>query len=161
MYLKEDNTTREILKQIREAKAGVLSEARDPNEAIAITDDPKFGQSVLTNQKNQFRSAVDGGAQFAEANENDVASSPLIYMPKDNNLVFSGMIPSLGNLRFQFKLKSNTGYGAWVFIPEGMVLTERTLETINRIYQFYQNWKEEWETESADLERMAKAINKQ
>ena len=158
--MSQDAEIRDMLNVIRGIRFGEsLNEARNPDDAIAITDDPRFGQKVLSSQIEQFRSAVDGGAQFSNANEDDVASSPLIYLPGEGNLIFSGMIPSLGNLKFQFKLKSNTGYGAWIFVSEGMVLTERTLETINRIYQFYMNWVEEWEKESADLDRMARAIN--
>lgn len=170
----EDTSTRTILNKIRRIQdsekrgatlrklaesVSMLTEQNDKNAAIAITDDPKFGQSVLSNQIDQFRSAVDGGAKFMTANDTDVASSPLIYLPADNNLIFSGIIPSLGNLRFQFKLKSNTGYGAWIFIPDGMLLTDRTIETIGRLYQFYENWKEEWNCESVDLEKMAEHIN--
>ena len=42
-----------------------------PEKAIAITDDPKFGEKVLTKQKEHFRSAVDNGVEFSKPNDDN------------------------------------------------------------------------------------------
>ena len=78
-------------------------------DAIAITNDPKFGQNVLRNQIASFKQAVHGGAKFSEENNENAKSNPLVFFPKTGNLVFSGSIPSLADLKFQFSLNDVTG----------------------------------------------------
>ena len=163
----EDEVTRDILNTIRRMNESaestnekrLLNEAEEnaKTNAIAITDIPVFGQNVLTNQIQSFRSSVEGGAQFSKPDEEDVASSPLIYLPDDGNLVFSGVIPCLNNLKFQFKLRTNTGDGCFL-TTNGLVLNDKNLEILNKLYGFYQNWKEQWNMESSTLEQMANHI---
>jgi len=143
---------------IQEGKSPVkqmLTEEEDKNEAIAITDDPRFGQNALTNQIQQFRSSVEGGAEFTKVEDiKDISEAPLIYMPRTNNLVFSGVIPCLNNLKWQFVLKTNTGNGCFIW-SDGMILSKENLAILNKLYGFYNNWKESWQIEASDLERMA------
>ena len=154
--LTEDSYIRRNLNRIR----GLMEDARnasrenDGEKAIAITDDPMFGQNVLTNQIEQFRSIVDSGAQFAKADTGNVSECPLIYIPKTGNLVFSGVIPSMNGLKFQLVLKTSTGNGCFIW-GDGMILSRENLQTLTKLFGFYQNWKEEWQSESGDLERMA------
>ena len=122
-------------------------------EAIAITDEPKFGQNALTNQIQQFRSSVESGAQFAKVDNSNVSECPLIYMPSTGNLVFSGVIPCLNNLKWQFVLKTSTGNGCFVW-ADGLILNKDNMQILNKLFGFYQNWREQWNSESADLERM-------
>lgn len=162
---------RDMLNKIRviqEHKRGVENTKRILNEevgdegnedGIAITNDPKFGNNVLASQIEMFRSAVDGGAEFTEPSEENVAESPLIYMPNDKNLVFSGTIPSLNNLKWQFKLRTNTGDGCFLW-TDGLILNEKNLKTLHKLQGFYENWKNDWQKESGDLERMGKALQK-
>ena len=75
---KEDDVTRKMLDTIRNLQEAVSApvykksflyeekETEDNNDAIAITDDPKFGQNVLTNQIQEFRSSVESGAEFSK-----------------------------------------------------------------------------------------------
>jgi len=160
--------TRQILDKLRtleEAsinKKRILKEEQERNDktaadGIAITDDPIFGQNTLTNQIQQFRTSVESGAQFSKPNENSVSESPLIYMPNENNLIFSGVIPCLNNLKFQFKLRTNTGDGCFL-TTNGLILNDKNLEILNKLHGFYQNWKEQWNMESSTLEQMAKHI---
>lgn len=164
-YTTENDYTRSILNVIRniqesESKGfnkGLINENKDPDVAfdgIAITDDPIFGQNTLTNQIQQFRTSVESGAQFSKPDNNSVSESPLIYMPNENNLIFSGIIPCLNNLKFQFKLRTNTGDGCFL-TTNGLVLNDKNLEILNKLYGFYENWKEQWNMESSTLEQMA------
>ena len=63
----EDIVIRNILNTIRgnQVKTNLLTESKNDNDSendvIAITNDPKFGQEVLKNQIEEFKSAVDGG----------------------------------------------------------------------------------------------------
>jgi len=152
--------TRELLNKIRtlqesnnNSKDIITEENTKENNSIAITDDPKFGQNVLTTQIQQFRSSVESGAQFSKVNPNNVSECPLIYIPNTGNLVFSGTIPCLNNLKWQFVLKTSTGNGCFLW-SDGLILNKDNLQILNKLYGFYLNWREQWNSESADLERM-------
>lgn len=158
--------TREILEKIRTLQESTSSsnktilkeEKENTSNSIAITDEPKFGQSVLTSQIQQFRSSVESGAQFAKVNLDNVSECPLIYMPETGNLVFSGTIPCLNNLKWQFVLKTSTGNGCFLW-ADGLILNKENMQILNKLYGFYCNWREEWNSESADLEKMVQNMN--
>lgn len=147
--------TRDMLSKIRH----IMNEdtSKKEEESFAITDDPRFGQQVLSSQIEQFRASVDGGAEFTTPSEDDVASSPLIFMPKTKNMVFSGVIPSLSNLKFQFVLRTNTGCGCFVW-SDGLILNESNMKILHKLQGFYENWKNQWQAESGDLERLAQSL---
>lgn len=160
----QDDITRDMLGMIRHIQEsnmssksnGLLTEESNrekSSNAIAITDEAKFGQNALTNQIQQFRSSVESGAQFNKVNPNNVSECPLIYMPETGNLVFSGVIPCLNNLKWQFVLKTSTGNGCFVW-ADGLILNKDNMQILNKLFGFYQNWREQWNSESADLERM-------
>jgi hypothetical protein len=157
----EDNI-RVMLGNIRHAQKSVAQDKErkiikenieQNNNAIAITDDPRFGQNALTNQISQFRSAVESGAQFTKPGESKVSECPLIFIPSTSNLIFSGTIPCLNNLKFQFVLKTNTGNGCFVWADE-LILNKDNIQILNKLYGYYLNWKDQWNSESADLEKM-------
>ena len=162
----EEDYTRKILENIRRIEEDSAKnkqmlneevEQKTASDGIAITDDPVFGQNTLTNQIQQFRTSVESGAQFSKPDSAKVSESPLIYMPNENNLIFSGIIPCLNNLKFQFKLRTNTGDGCFL-TTNGLVLNDKNLEILNKLYGFYENWKEQWNMESSTLEQMANHI---
>lgn len=159
----DEEITRDMLNTIRrinesaerQPKKRLLNEEDEKtSNAIAITDDPRFGQNVLTNQIQAFRTSVEGGAQFSKPEDEDVASSPLIYLPKDGNLIFSGVIPCLNNLKFQFVLKTSTGNGCFTWC-DGLILTKENMQILNKLYGYYLNWRDSWVMESSDLEALA------
>lgn len=165
---REDVTTRNMLDRIRllqESKTtpnsnlSILMEGKDDAkkalDAIAITDDPKFGTNALQNQIDQFRSFVDSGAQFTEPEDGKVSESPLIYIPSTRNLVFSGIIPCLNNLKFQYVLKTTTGNGCFIW-SNGMILNKDNIQILNKLFGNYLTWKDTWNTESADFDKMVK-----
>lgn len=167
----QEDATRDILNKIRQIneansnantiRRGILKEATDMQEkkqkldAIAITNDPKFGSNALQNQIEQFRSCVDSGAQFTEPEDGKVSESPLIYMPSNGNLIFSGIIPCLNNLKFQYVLKTTTGSGCFIW-SDGMIINKENLQILNKLYGNYMSWRDTWNTESADFEKMVK-----
>lgn len=158
-----DDYTRDMLNIIRGAEyhnnennyGVILEEKENTKSAIAITDDPRFGQNVLSNQISQFRSMVEGGAQFSNANTEDPSSSPLIYLPEENNLVFSGIIPSLNNLKFQMKLKNTTGTGLFIWC-DGTILSRENMQILTKLQGYYLNWKAQWESQQGELEQITK-----
>ena len=165
----QDDITRDMLGMIRHIQESntannsnrlLLEETeseKSNSNSIAITDEAKFGQNALTNQIQQFRSSVESGAQFNKVNPNNVSECPLIYMPETGNLVFSGVIPCLNNLKWQFVLKTSTGNGCFVW-ADGLILNKDNMQILNKLFGFYQNWREQWNSESADLERMVQNI---
>ena len=171
MNTREDDVTRNMLERIRAIRTkssgtgwGIIKEEKESGEddskktdAIAITDDPKFGQNVLSSQIESFRMQVESGAQFNEANPDKVSDSPLIFMPETKNMVFSGTIPALNNLKFQFVLETNTGCGCFVW-ADGLIVNKDNIQILNKLYGYYMNWREQWRTEAADLDRMVRNI---
>ena len=172
MNTREDDVTRNMLDIIRAIRTkssgtgwGIIKEEKEPGEdkepqktdAIAITDDPKFGQNVLSSQIQSFRTQVESGAQFNEANPDKVSDSPLIFMPETKNMVFSGTIPALNNLKFQFVLETNTGCGCFIW-ADGLIINKDNIQILNKLYGYYMNWREEWRAEAADLDRMVRNI---
>ena len=152
--LNEDTITRSILNQIRNKKNKQLIKDDVQQTAIAITNDPKFGQEVLKNQIDEFRSAVDGGAQFSKENSTNPSESPLVYIPDTGNLVFSGIIPSLNNLKWQFSLKDSDGSGLFIW-SEGLRLNKENLQILNKLHGHYLNWKNQWEQSGGMLENIS------
>lgn len=167
MNTREDEVTRNMLSKVRaimDAKKpsyGLIKEEKeekeDKTDAIAITDDPKFGTRVLSSQIESFRMQVESGAQFNEANPDNVSDSPLIFMPETKNMVFSGTIPALNNLKWQFVLKTSTGNGCFIW-ADGLIINRDNLQTLNKLQGFYLNWRQEWNEEAADLDRMVRNI---
>lgn len=166
----EDVMTRRMLDSIR-TKNNIIKENVGQVNAIAITNDPKFGQEVLKNQIEEFKTTVDGGAQFAPANPNDPTSSPLIYYPDTENLTFSGLIPSLNNLKWQFSLRDQDGTGLFIWPSErrddsnsdnqnknsdykGFRLNKENLAILNKLLGHYLNWKSQWEQSSGMLKNL-------
>jgi hypothetical protein len=154
--INEDAMTRNILNRIRqkENSCNFLLKEEANADAISITNDPKFGQEVLKNQIDEFRSTVDGGAQFA-SESNSQTDSPLVYIPSTGNLVFSGTIPALNNLKWQFSLKDSDGTGLFIW-SEGLRLNKENIRVLNKLYGHYENWKKQWEQSSSMLENLGK-----
>ena len=144
-----------------------LTESVDQTaSAIAITDDPKFGDNVLSNQITQFRTSVESSAQFSKANPENPSESPLIYIPNEKNIVFTGTIPTLNNLKWQFVLNSTSNNGCFVWTDENLPtenshlsLNKDTLMILNKLQGFYRNWCEQWRQSAKELEQLGNADN--
>ena len=124
-------------------RVGLLKEEKesedndsDKKDAIAITNDPKFGQEVLKSQQDDFRSVVDGGVEFAAEDEDDPESST---------------IPSLNNLKWQFSLKDSDGLGLFIW-ADGFRLTKENIEILNKLQGHYLNWKDYWQKQGKVLD---------
>lgn len=144
------DTTRKVFKN-QQAPRDILKEEEEKgSKSIQITDDPKFGQNVLSNQIDDFKQTVHGGAKFSDDGEH----SPLVYFPETGNLVFSGTIPSLAGLKFQYSLNDVTG-APYVFV-DGLALTDDTITTLNKLCGHYKNWRDSWFAGTDLLEQLKK-----
>lgn len=141
---------KEILDSIRKNK--ILFENKE-DKSIAITNDVKFGGNLLNDEIDNFKQAVHSGAKFSK-DEGDVSSknNALVYFPETGNVVFSGSIPVLNDLKFQFSLNDLTR-SPYVFV-DGLTLTEETIETLNKLRGYYLNWCEEWQNRSDLLDSL-------
>lgn len=126
----------------------ILKEEEKKRDSIAITNDPRFGQNVLQNQIDSFKQTVNNGARFAKENEEEAESNPLVFFPETGNLVFSGSIPNMSGLKFQYSLNDVTG-APYIFV-DGLALTDDVIMTLNKMNGHYKNWRDEW-LESGDL----------
>lgn len=155
----EYEITQEMISAVRvsatQVAPHVLNEAEEEGDgdAIPITDDPRFGQNVLTNQIENFRKTVNGGAKFADQSD-DAEKNPLIFYPKSGNLVFSGSIPNISGLKFQFSLNDVTN-APYIFV-DGLALTDDVLTTLRKLSGFYKNWRDEWSASTDLLDRLKK-----
>ena len=156
--INEDIMTRNILNHIRNQHTTQLIKEDNQQGPIAITNDPKFGQEVLKNQIDEFRSTVDGGAQFAKENSASPTESPLVYDPSSGNLTFSGTIPSLNNLKWQFSLKDSDGTGLFIW-SEGLRLSKENMQILNKLHGHYLNWQKQWQQSGSMLENLSKKEN--
>lgn len=152
----EYDFTKSMIAKIKDGnfKNKLFESEDEKKDAIPITNDPRFGQNVLKNQIDAFKQSVCSGAKFASENSEDAESNPLVYYPKTGNLVFSGSIPSLSDLKFQFSLNDVTN-APYIFV-DGLALTEDVLLILNKLRGFYLNWREEFLTATDLLDTIGK-----
>ena len=117
----------------------ILKEDEKKRDSIAITNDPRFGQNVLQNQIDSFKQTVNNGARFAKENTEEAESNPLVFFPETGNLVFSGSIPNMSGLKFQYSLNDVTG-APYIFV-DGLALTDDVIMTLNKMNGHYKNWR--------------------
>ena len=146
------------IKNLLALTRGVLNESKEnedgAEEAIPITNDPRFGTEVLKNQIDDFKKSVNVGAKFASENSDDAESNPLVFYPKSGNLVFSGSIPTLSDMKFQFSLNDVTN-APYIFV-DGLAITDDVLKTLQKLNAFYKNWRESWLSSTDLLDKLKK-----
>ena len=170
MNNKQEIITENILNTIRslqvdkKEKKSLLKEETEKDNSVSITNSPKFGENVLQSQEEAFKNAVNSGTVFANENETDPMSNPLVFFPKNgsqpSNIVFSGTIPSMNNLKFQFKLNEPSGNGCFVW-ADGLPLSDENMKTLNKLYGYYLNWKDQWNSDIGSLDKIYSNENNQ
>lgn len=127
----------DVLNKIRNFQKSELNESEEKSESESYKgndesvpytqQDDVFGTSLQT-CKTQF------GADFSRC------KTPMLYYPKDGDVVLSGEISRLGDAKFQFRLKDPSGYGCFVWTSP-IQLSDENLNTLKVIYGVYKNWK--------------------
>lgn len=121
-----------ILDKIRNFRLNESEEntKNDNKDSVPYTQqDDMLGTSLQT-CKTQF------GADFSGT------KTPMLYYPKDGDVVLSGKISRLGDADFQFRLKDPSGYGCFVWNTP-LQLSDENLNTLKVIYGVYKNWKDD------------------
>lgn len=152
--IKESAQLKQNRRVIKEEKG---NEEDDKSDAIAITNDARFGQNVLQNQIDNFRKTVYPGAKFGDEDSENPESNPLVYYPKSGNLVFGGSIPNLSGLKFQFSLNDVTN-APYIFV-DGLALTEEVITVLNKLNGYYKNWRDEFLAATDLLDKLKKEYN--
>lgn len=101
-------------------------------ESVPYTTNDELMSSIMETAKAQF------GADF------NGFTNPMLYYPEDGDVVLSGKIPTLNDMKFQFRFKDQNG-GCYIW-SSPLTLNKDTLSTLNRIYGVFDNWKNELKT---------------
>jgi len=110
------------------------------NSAIPITDDPKFGHNILTNEKNKLSGIIPLSITFTE--------NPLTYNPQTKTLRFEGAVDLSNNSKLLFQYELNDG----CYIANELVkMDENTFKAISRLYSNFSLWQEEWNKNLQDV----------
>lgn len=156
-----ENNNKQLVDDAFNRRRKMIKEDKDSSskeDYIAITNEPRFGSNVLQTQIDAFKNTVNPGAKFSDENDSDPENNPLIYLPKTGNLIFSGTIPNLNNLKFQFSLMDITD--APYIWANGLPLTPEVVETMNKLNGFFKNWKEQWLLREDLLQKLDKESKK-
>ena len=102
-------------------------------DAVPYTKQDELLNNSLQPCRTQF------GADFSKL------KNPMLYYPDDGDITLSGVIPSLNNAKFQYRLYEPSGNGCFLWI-DSVQLTEDTISRINKIYGVYKNWKQQLTT---------------
>lgn len=104
---------------------------QDRTDGVAYTANDELMTSIMETAKTQF------GADFTGF------TNPMLYYP-DGDVVLSGKIPTMNDMRFQFRYKDQNG-GCYIW-SSPLTLTKETLSTLGRIVGVFENWKNELKT---------------
>lgn len=132
------NAFRKALSEAQENKKLIQeqewhSDYREGEESIPYSMQDELMASSIETCKKQF------GADFENF------KTPMLYYPKDGDVVLSGSIGGLNNAKFQFRLKDPTGEGCFLWI-DPIQLTESNIKQLRVVYGVFKNWKTDLET---------------
>ena len=128
-----------IMDAFRKASDDILNESTDDRvykegeESVPYNMQDELMSSAINTCKKQF------GADF------EGFETPMLYYPKDGDVVLSGQIDSLNNAKFQFRLKDPSGAGCFIWVNP-MLMSDSNLRLVKIIYGVYKNWKTDLET---------------
>jgi hypothetical protein len=132
------DVTQKMLQTIRES-------IEAPSKEIVITNDNKFGDNTLTSEKEYISSNLNSTVRFSE--------NALVFYPDKDDLTFSGEVPELNNLRFQFRLNDPTGQGVYIWVQQ-LQLTDVNVRKVQLIHNLFLNWKDRWVKNAALLDSL-------
>lgn len=132
------DVTKKMLQTIRES-------IEAPSKEIVITNDNKFGDNTLTSEKEYISSNLNSTVRFSE--------NALVFYPDKDDLTFSGEVPELNNLRFQFRLNDPTGQGVYIWVQQ-LQLTDVNVRKVQLIHNLFLNWKDRWVKNAALLDSL-------
>ena len=127
--LNEDDITRNFIKKARMLKEEIGSGSENQeNEVIIDKNDGSFKE--IQNNITKFVGAlkIDDKAE--------------IVYPKDNDVIFNGIITDLNNLKFQFRYNDQSG-GLYIW-SDSMLLTREVSEKLAKLVVIREQCKAYW-----------------
>lgn len=125
----EDNIRKMLSTQRR-----LITEQTDNTQGLSITNDAKYGENELSKEKESLINALNSNVIFGD--------NPLIVYPESHNVIFTGTVVDMNNLKFQFSFADSTG-GCYMSV-ENLALNETNIKKVNQLYNYYLNWKKDW-----------------
>lgn len=113
------------MRQLQESADTASSEG-----AIPYNDQDEIYKYTIESTRTQF------GADYTKS------KTPMLYDPKDGDVVLSGIIPSLNNAPFHFRYLEENGCYLWL---DSVALSTDVVNKINKILGVYKNWRKEIE----------------
>lgn len=106
----------------------------DENDAVPYSQQDEIFENNTKSAKEIFHASFDG------------IESPILFYPNNNDVTFTGKIPSLGNdAIFKFRYKDASGNGCFLWCDQ-LILSDDNLQTLSRMLGFFKNWKNELDT---------------
>lgn len=141
---KEYNDIKNMFEHLRSLTPDKINESMGEEKAnvqsVPYTKNDELMSSIMETTKTQF------GADYTNF------KNPMLYYPEDGDVTLSGMVPTLNNLKFQFRYRDSNG-GCYIW-SSPLTLNDSNLSTLNKIYGVFKNWKQELST-SEDIKPMS------
>jgi hypothetical protein len=106
----------------------VDSKDESVDDAVPYTMQDELMANITQTAKTQF------GADFSQSDK------PMLYYPKDGDVVLSGTIGDMNDAKFQFRYKDSSGNGCYIW-TEPLQLTDETIKKLSIINGVFKNWK--------------------
>lgn len=137
--MNSSNDIRDTFKRFREA----LNEEQGQEQAnggdwynskqngVPYTQQDDLLQTSIQTAREQF------GADFSRI------KTPMFYYKSDDDITFSGEIPTLNDARFQFSYKAYPN-GCYFWSGKGqIIITDEVVTKLSRMHGVYENWVKE------------------
>ena len=121
-----NKTNKDIYESVRKMRK--IQESADTagsDGAIPYTNQDEIYKYSIEATRTQF------GADYSKS------KTPMLFDPKDGDVVLSGIIPSLNNAPLHFRYLGENGCYLWL---ESVALTPEVVSKINKIFGVYKNW---------------------
>lgn len=121
------NDIRDTFNRFRRA----LNEADNNQNGVPYSKQDELYQTSTQAAKEQF------GADFSKVD------NAMYYFKEDGNVILTGNIPSMNDVKFQMEYKNSTGNGLFIWTDGQMVLSDENIRTLSKVLGVYKNWKQE------------------
>ena len=117
-----------LLREFSDPEGKYTDKTENEYDAVPYTMQDELMANITQTAKTQF------GADFSQSD------NPMLYYPKDGDVVLSGTIGDMNNAKFQFRYKDSSGNGCYIW-TEPLQLTDETIKKLSVINGVFKNWK--------------------
>jgi hypothetical protein len=144
--INEDQVTRNYLSKVRQLREDgqPIQPIQDgqPVQTAEPTQNTQTNENeiVIGKDNENFIEVIQNIRKFVGAVKTD--ENAMIIYPKENDVVFSGVITDLNNLKFQFRYNDQSG-GLYIW-TDSMLLTKEMVDKLNKLIIIRDQWKTYW-----------------